>query len=155
MICARVGWLEGQDYHRHSKQQTLCGNDETGISLFLSQNETEEKDALIARLRNEVELLKLAEQNKDNSQQQQELQGSSPVLQRSSVKGSPPQPRPYSCHVVLNDEGEGDGHGAGNSATVDDSRDSTLSPSSISHTQHDDSEYESSDTGTFLVPEHV
>jgi len=141
----------------HEQQFVECITHLKG-SLEDMMNETEEKDELIAKLRNEIqslrESLQLAEQT-NISQQQQELQGSSPVLQRNTVRSSPPQPRPYSYHVVLNDEGEGEGQGTGNSAMVDDSRDSTLSPSAISNTQHDDSEYESSDTGTFLVPEHV
>ena len=118
--------------------------------LFLNtQNENEEKDDLIGKLRNEIESLR--ESLAENRREQQE--NSTPVVQRISPRGSPQQPRPHSYHVGLSDKVEDTGEERGTGDKVEDSRELVLSPSTMGSTH--DSEYESSDTSTLLVVEHV
>lgn len=130
-------------------------------SFLYTQNENEEKDDLIGKLRNEIESLRESLAEKRREQQE----NSSPVVQRISPRGSPQQPRPHSYHVGLSGEGgsTGEGGGAGEEGgareeggtgnKVEDSRELVLSPSTTGSTH--DSEYESSDTSTLLVVEHV
>ena len=107
---------------------------------------------MIGKLRNEIDSLRESLTEKTQKKEQQENNG--PVVQRISPRGSPQQPRPHSYHHVgLSDKEEDTAEEESTGDKVEDNRDLILSPSTTGSTH--DSEYESSDTSTLLVVEHV